>query len=151
MINVLGVYSTASFVYFVEVNLGTLVRHFNPQIIQRRVLINTVMNIDFHKCPGNSWKVERLLASQEGLYSMQFVFIVRCEVFDGDEDSSRRLWSVSPCCDVVGYQRFGVKSCPHLHPDDMGGTCSTHGEDEKSVQNFNRKISRAETTSVTHT
>jgi len=33
--------------------------------------------------------------------------------------------------------------------DEMGGACSTHGRDEKFIQNFGREIWREETTRKT--
>jgi hypothetical protein len=41
-----------------------------------RALVNAVMNLRFHKMRGISWLAEKLLASQEGLCSMEFVSLV---------------------------------------------------------------------------
>jgi hypothetical protein len=38
-----------------------------------QVLVNTVMDIEFHKREGISWLAEWLLASQEGLFSVDSV------------------------------------------------------------------------------
>jgi hypothetical protein len=38
-----------------------------------RAFVNAVMNLRVHKMQGISWLVEKLLASQEGLCSMELV------------------------------------------------------------------------------
>jgi hypothetical protein len=44
---------------------------------QWRALVNTVMNLVFHKMLGRSWVAAQLAASQEGLSSMRVVICVK--------------------------------------------------------------------------
>jgi len=40
-------------------------------------------------------------------------------------------------------------TCDQIKDNDIGGACSTHGRDEKYIQDFGRKILREETTQKT--
>jgi hypothetical protein len=40
---------------------------------QWRALVNTVMNLGFHKMLGSSWVAAQLAASQEGMSSMKLI------------------------------------------------------------------------------
>jgi hypothetical protein len=47
--------------------------HLAHDTDQCKVLVNTVMNLRFHKMLGYSWVVERLAASYEGVESMELI------------------------------------------------------------------------------
>jgi len=55
------------------------------------------------------------------IYLLTGKFVARLDVERGlDIDSSSGLWFMTPCSNVIGYQRFGGPRCLHLQGEVSG-------------------------------
>jgi hypothetical protein len=61
-----------------------------------------------------SWIAEDLLASQEGLCSMESLDYVKCEVLSAVTMKNTVSWNVTPCSVVEICRRFGGTNYLHL-------------------------------------